>query len=94
MTNYLKKKKMHKLAKKLCGLVPALSQCTYKFYRGSEWLSFAPVYGDDDTFCELYVCSSYLIFEWYFYDAYSNSRKTKSTEFIGGQNFKDLILSL
>lgn len=39
---YLKKSKMYQMAKKLLPDVeiPSMVRCTYKFYRGSEWLEF------------------------------------------------------
>lgn len=40
MVNYLKKTKMHELAKTLVPGIAGLKSCTYKFYRGTEWLKF------------------------------------------------------
>lgn len=39
---YLKKSKMHKVAKDLLNGVelPEIKRCSYEFYKGSEWLKF------------------------------------------------------
>lgn len=38
---YLKKKKLHAVAKIFIGCdVPPLKDCTYKYFNGLEWLSF------------------------------------------------------
>lgn len=95
MRNYLKKKKMHKLAKNFYDKVPALSECSYKFFNGSEWLRFSsPVLDEEDIYFNLYVCSSFLHFEKLSYDPYANSSHTISCSYLAGQSFRDLIASL
>lgn len=59
--DYLKKTKMHELAKTLCPDVPALRYCEYKFYRGSEWLKWCADEECEDGYIgfELYNCPGY-----------------------------------
>lgn len=38
--SYMKKKKMYAYAQELGYQMPRLCECTYRFYRGWEWLSF------------------------------------------------------
>lgn len=66
--NYLKKKKMFELAKRLFDLDcdVKLCDCEYRFHRGSEWLTL-----HDDTYCyQIYARSggNYLTTEIFFYD--------------------------
>ena len=44
--------------------VPALKDCEYKYYRGSEWLRFL---GTDDIQYKIYL-SGYMTIENYLYD--------------------------
>lgn len=62
---YLKKTKMHDLAKSLMADVPPVRDCEYKFYRGSEWLKWTSdeECGDGWIRFELYVCKSYYSLE-------------------------------
>ena len=48
MAQYLKKKKLYEIVKKLLAdkKLPPLKNCEYKFYRGAEWLTFSGI-GDD-----------------------------------------------
>lgn len=54
---YFKKKKMYEIVSEFLPDVkmPKLISCTYRFYRGSEWLSFAY---DDDSRADACVCVS------------------------------------
>ena len=64
--SYLKKKKMHSIAQELCyEKVPALKDCEYKFYRGSEWLKWFADEECEDGYIqwEFYCCRSYYSFE-------------------------------
>lgn len=75
--NYLKKKKMFELAKRLfTDLDPnvKLKNCGYRFYRGTEWLS---IY-DDPYGYELSVSNdgNYLIAEVFFYCDDDCTKKT------------------
>lgn len=45
MVKYLKKVKFRKLLLSMGYPVPALKDCEWKFYRGSEWLRFTGVDG-------------------------------------------------
>ena len=58
---YLKKTKMHELAKALCPDVPSLRTCEYKFYHGSEWLKWNTGEECEDGWIsyELYNCRAY-----------------------------------
>lgn len=58
---YLKKTKMHELAKSLVPDIPPVRKCEYKFYRGSEWLTWYPGEECNDGWIEyrLYSCRSY-----------------------------------
>lgn len=65
---YLKKTKMHELAKKIFTLDcdVKLKDCEYKFYRGSEWLRL-----NDNTYCyEIYASHGgrFLSVETFIYD--------------------------
>lgn len=52
-TQYLKKTKMYNLLKDIIEpeYMPKMSECEYRFYRGSEWLIF---YIGFDFICKLY----------------------------------------
>lgn len=58
---YLKKKKMYELAVSICPDVPALKDCEYKFYRGSEWLQWCSDEDCEDGYIgfKLFHCASY-----------------------------------
>ena len=72
MGKYLKKKKMFELLKQLEALADhvKLSDCTYKFYRGTEWLRY-----DNGVFIYemvvmnggLYLAVNLLEFDWDIY---------------------------
>ena len=49
--SYLKKSKLRKFLIYMGIPVPALKDCVYRFYRGSEWLRFT---GLDDIYYEIY----------------------------------------
>lgn len=48
---YLKKKKMHEIAKNVYGKrMPAMKNCSYKYCGGAEWLEFSISYSNNDDF--------------------------------------------
>lgn len=87
MVKYLKKKKIHKLAQVLGYSVPALKKCSYRYYRGSEWLTFPAE--QDDEYYEFYVCKSYMSIELYRDEIFSKS--VLSNRFINSVDLKELL---
>lgn len=67
---YLKKKKMYQMAGELIGKenMCKLGGCTYKFYHGSEWLTFSNK--EQKTFYKLYRCKNYIAVDVSEYDDY------------------------
>lgn len=50
---YLKKKALYEIAKSQCRNVPLLKDCSYSFFRGSEWLTFNSSNGNS---VKVYAC--------------------------------------
>ena len=68
MANYLKKTKLKAILTYLGYKIPALSKCSYVFYRGSEWLTaFDVALG---ITVRLYRDNSHIAVEEYFFDVH------------------------
>lgn len=90
--SYLKKKKMHELAKKLFDLDcnVRLCDCKYSFYRGSERLCLH----DNTYFYELYASSggNYLTSEIFFYDD-DGKRVEVSRNILNGFGKREIVIA-
>jgi len=83
MVQYLKKTKIRSILLGLGVPVLALKDCSYRFYRGSEWLRF------DDY--EVYVTGSYMSINRLFYDELEDKYYTLERRVISGKNFTALV---
>lgn len=96
MANYLKKTKMHLLAQRLYADVPSIRKCSYKFYRGSEWLEFSlpcKVY-NCSLIVEMYLTSNYLAIDENLYNWETDETKRLERRFYNGSKLRDLISSI
>lgn len=93
MVVYLKKTKIRNILLDLGYTVPALKDCTYRFYRGSEWLKFFVSVSDDgqEIYYNVYVSGSYMSIELCSFDPYKNSVTSLNNCCFVGNKFRDLI---
>lgn len=70
MVNYLKKTKMYELAKELVPGIDGIRSCTYKFYRGTEWLKF----GDDEYYYDFCIMGVHVSLDVFYYDELTDAR--------------------
>lgn len=80
MVSYLKKSKIREIVLSLGFLVPTLKDCSYKFYKGSEWLRFS---GTDEYYYEVYVCPGYLAIDCIDYDENDVSHSINRWVYVG-----------
>ena len=90
MANYLKKSKIHELAKSMGYSVPALRECSYKFNHGSEWFTFPAE--QDDEYYKFYVSSSYMSVEKVLDTVFQE--KVIERKLYCGDKFKEILLKV
>ena len=95
MVIYLKKTKIRKLAQSMGYPVPALKDCIYKFYRGSEWFEFRFDSCEDwIDYVKFYVNPTYMVvtkYRWYFDGIPSKELERKLYR---GKEFLELVNSI
>ena len=88
MAKYLKKSKIHELAKSMGYSVPALRECSYKFSHGSEWFTFPAE--QDDEYYKFYISSSYMSVEKVVDTVFSE--KVIERKLYSGKEYSDILL--
>lgn len=96
MVKYLKKSKIRQLLLDLGYQVPALKDCSYKFYRGSEWLEGSLPCGESDcsVFFKCYLCPGYMSVDVYLYDWNTDEEELLERKFINGTEYSKLLRRL
>lgn len=89
MVKYLKKSKIRSILLGLGIPVPALRDCSYRSYRGSEWLRFHD--GVDDY--EVYCCNVHMSIEKQYYDEENLRYVTLERRVIHGNDYFALVSS-
>ena len=94
MADYLKKTKMHKLGTVLGYPVSSLKSCSYKFYRGSEWLcsNFTLT---SDSYCELKIYhnyGSYVSITSYEFNSETDEQLNYFRDFIDGDKYIKILV--
>ncbi len=96
MADYLKKTKMRKLGIVLGFDVPVMKKCSYKFCRGSEWLSYDFMLGEKLD-CRLKIAHDvghYILVTGYEYNSSVSRYVENFHEVIDGEKYKNTFEKL